>query len=76
MIRVRLFGRRRAAGERLAEASAERAESERRLAEVRANVVEPLLRAAARNNFAELIRQNLQAGHGHPSPGAPGRGTK
>lgn len=62
MIRFRRFGRRRAAQQSLAAAAAERAESERRLAEVRERIVEPLRAAAARNNFAELIRQNLQAG--------------
>ena len=63
------FPRHRESGAGLAEAAAQRARAEQRLGQVRRDIVTPLREAAEHNNFAEMIRQSLLAGHGHPGPG-------
>jgi hypothetical protein len=49
--------------ERVEDAKAQQAESERRLAEAKVEVVSPLEHALVDNNFAWLIRQSLIEGH-------------
>lgn len=49
--------------ERVAAAEREVELSRQRLAETRENVVEPLRRAAAANNFAAIIAASLTQGH-------------
>jgi len=51
--------------ERVEEAEREVEISRERLKEARDEVVKPLARLAARNNFAELVKASLTAGHGH-----------
>ena len=52
-----------ARAERIAAAEREVELSRQRLLDTRENVVEPLMTAAARNNFADLIRASLVEGH-------------
>lgn len=53
-----------------AKATWEAQESERRKEIIHERVVEPLRRAGAHNQFAELIRQSLAAGHENHQGGA------
>ena len=52
-----------ARAERIAAAEREVELSRQRLHDTRENVVKPLLAAADRNNFADLIRASLVEGH-------------
>jgi hypothetical protein len=55
--------------ERVAAAQREVELSRQRLRDTREKVVEPLMAAAAHNNFAELIAQSLTQGHRKGSAG-------
>ena len=52
-------------GSRVAAARAEAEKSRERLEETRKTVIEPLQRAAERNQFADMIRDSLLVGYHH-----------